>query len=99
MNKKGFFEYLVPKVEKLLNELGFIYRKSKDGFVKNIDDGWIRVYFSFYQFALTDNINVGFQVRKNTVEELFVKYVEVNPSNHKTIPTFTFALPHLFFQQ
>ena len=95
MNKKQFLEYIVPKVERYFNELEFVYKKSKDGFAKAIDDGWITVSFSFYQFAETDNINVGFELRKNSVEELFVKYIDINPSNHKTTPTVIFALTSL----
>jgi hypothetical protein len=87
MNKEQFFLYLVPRVQTTFNSLGFGFKKSKDGFLKDIDDGWLRVYFSYYKFAETDNINMGFEVRKNTVEQIYVKYVDINPSNHKTVPT------------
>jgi hypothetical protein len=99
MNKKEFFEYVVPKVESYLTRLGFVYKKSRDGFIKLIEDGCITVPFSFYQYAGTDNFNVGFEVRKNSEQEIYVKYVKRNPVSHATSNTFGFYLVSLLNQK
>ncbi|WDF76854.1 hypothetical protein PQ469_23505 [Mucilaginibacter sp. KACC 22773] len=95
MNKKDFLDYIIPKVEPYFLKYGFVYRKSKSGFVKKIDNGWVKIDFSFYDFAMTYNMNLGFELRKNKVQELFIRYVDINPSDGKNLPTIVFSLTGL----
>lgn len=95
MNKKEYFEYIVPIVEPMLSKYGLTYKKSKDAFIKKIDDGWIKVSFVYYQFALTNNVNIGFEIRRNSVEEIYVHYIDMNPSGYKETSSIGFSLGHL----
>ena len=95
MNKKKYFEYILPVIEPILERQGFIFKKSKDSFEKKIFDGLIKIQFNFYDFALTYNINIGFETRINKVQDIFVRYKNINSVNHKDSSTINFALAGL----
>jgi|GEM_PF-6413014 len=95
MNRIEFSNYISHKVPPYFEPLGFSYIKSKYAFLKKNKEGWIRISFGFYQFAETNNFNVSFEVRRNIVEEIVVKYVDINPSEHKNTSTVLFILSSL----
>lgn len=96
MNKKDFLTFIVLKLEKYFNALGFVYKSSYSGFVKQINDGWFAVSFEFYKSAGLDNFIVGVEIRKNTVQDILFKYVDIKPADQKKFPTFSFTLHKLF---
>ena len=95
MNKNEFADYLSLKVQLYLAPTGFSYVKSKHAFLKKNKDGWVRISFGFYQFADTNNFNISFEVRINAIEAMVVKYVDINPSDHKNMSTVKFILSTL----
>lgn len=88
MNSKEFLESIAPKIEPYFRRLEFQYKKSKGGFIKTFEEGWTLVSLPFYRHGNTDNFNVTFCVRHNLATEIFLKYIEINPSDHKTTTTF-----------
>lgn len=95
MNKIKFANYLSGKLNPYLEPLGFSFVKSKSAFLNNDKEGWVRFNLGFYQFAGTNNFDISFEVRKNNIEELLVKYVDINPSEHKKTSTVLFVFSSL----
>jgi hypothetical protein len=95
MTKAQYFEILIPIVEPPLAKLGFTFQKSKDSFIKKLADGWQKVQFDFYEFGLTYNINLGFIIRNNEVQEILGNYMKINPKDFKSSHTLILTLPAL----
>jgi hypothetical protein len=92
MNKAEYFQYLIPIVEPILSKQGFKYQKSKFGFLKKIKNGRLEINFSFYQFASTYNINASLDIRLDRIQDVFVKYRNINPNNFRDSYTIWFRL-------
>jgi len=99
MNKKEFFEYIIPMIEDDFKNRGFIFKKSKGSFIKAMVDGWCAIKFTFYQFATTDNLIVSFALRNNSVEDILRRFIYVNPKDQKDSVTFGVTLTRLLNQR
>ncbi|MGG9964177.1 hypothetical protein [Ferruginibacter sp. SUN106] len=95
MNKKQYVEYMLPVIESILLAQGFIFKKSKDAFEKKTLNGWSKVNFYFHQFGFDNKINIDLVLRINAVQDIFVKYHDINPGNHKDTDSIGFVLTDL----
>ncbi|MEO7312766.1 MAG: hypothetical protein ABIX01_20450 [Chitinophagaceae bacterium] len=95
MNKKGYFQYILPIIEPILIAKNFEYKRSKDYFELKMAGGWFRIQFSFYDFATTYNINIGVEIRIEVVQQIFNRYKNINPNDFKDTFTLILTLPEL----
>lgn len=98
MDKKKYFEYILPVLQPVLIAQGFKFIKSKDAFEKKIVGGWIRINFFFHHFGFANKVNMDFSLRIDALQNIFVKYRKMNPSNYKDTASIGFALTSLLGQ-
>jgi hypothetical protein len=95
MNRKEYFEYLIPGIEPVLNMQGFEFKKSTGSFEKKINDGLLKVLFDFYQVGLYYEVNIAFIVRIHSVQNIVVNYIRMNLAEAKHTHTLIFLLSDL----